>query len=101
MEIKGKIKGIDQYGKFRMIIEDELEKKNIINQINEQYITPYYINKDYMECIIIVNKYFNYYSTLINNNIANDATVCVKIKRYSFDKKHGTHLFLLSLNIKE
>lgn len=98
LEINGKIKEIDKYGKLRIIIENESEKKNIINKINEQYTSPYIINEDYMECIIIINKYFKYYYNIINSNINNNITCCVKIKRYSFDKKYGTHLFLLSIN---
>lgn len=93
----GKLNGIDNFNRIKIIADDPTIIMNNINDIKNPYI-----NTEYgLECYIIINKYKEYYTSLVEINKYKNVTVMVSTKRYCFDGKKGTSLILKQLDIND
>lgn len=91
----GKLNGIDNFNKIKIIVNDP---KLIINKIND-ITNPYHYTDNGLECYIIPVKHKDYYLQIAETRKI--VTVTVTIKRYSFNGKKGTSLILKQLDIIE
>ena len=100
MILTGIIIRIDEYNKLRIKITDPVIISRLNTEINEKYNKPYKeeINNS-LECIINIDKYKEYYMKLINDNIGKQIIVNVISKRYSFNGKRGTSLYMQTIDI--
>ena len=90
MIISGIINGIDNYGKLKLIIDEEM-----LSMITNLYRISY--NSTTLECYILINKHKEYYTNIINNNKNNPISLEVTFKKYNFDNNKGISIILKNI----
>jgi hypothetical protein len=90
IKVSGKLLEINIYGKIKLLLDD-------ISQLN---ILSYYKSELGYECLIIIPKYKDYYTELVEINKGKDVVIEVSTKKYSFNNHKGISLTLQSLEFK-